>query len=277
MPEVFPPPGLAETLRRQDRPRFLLTLFAAPDLRADLTALYAFNLEVAKTRETVREPLLGRIRLEWWREAIEEIYEGHPRRHETVEALAATIRRHALPRAPFDRLIDAREADLEPGPFEDLAALTGYIDATSVALVALAARILGGDPPEAALSAAGRAHGFAGLLLAMAWRARHGRVDIPTEILAAHGSSAREILDGRPSDGLRATVGELAALAHGHLREATAAGRPRHLFPALGVTVMARRALGRLERVGGNPFDPSLARPDGLLPLELWIRYRLGQ
>jgi phytoene synthase len=43
-------------------------LFAPAPRRVLLFALYAFNAEVARIAETVREPMLGAIRLEWWRE-----------------------------------------------------------------------------------------------------------------------------------------------------------------------------------------------------------------
>ncbi|HEY4547783.1 MAG TPA: squalene/phytoene synthase family protein, partial [Pedomonas sp.] len=72
----------AETVRRHDRERYLTALFAPADRREALFALYAFNYEVAKTREAVTEKTLGRIRLEWWRETIDGIYAGAtPRAH----------------------------------------------------------------------------------------------------------------------------------------------------------------------------------------------------
>src|SRR3546814_13614987 len=61
----------------------------------------------------VREPMLGRMRLQWWRETIDGLYDGRPRRHYVVDVLAPAVRRHGLPRAEFDRLIDARERDSE--------------------------------------------------------------------------------------------------------------------------------------------------------------------
>src|SRR5438552_16844209 len=77
-------------VRRHDHDRYLSALFAPEPARAGLFALYAFNVEVAKTREVVREPILGSIRLQWWRDALAEIYGGGPvRRHEVVEPLAA--------------------------------------------------------------------------------------------------------------------------------------------------------------------------------------------
>src|SRR5262249_59311777 len=85
-----------DQVRRFDRDRYLTALFAAAPARADLMALYAFNLEVAKTREVVREPMMGLMRLQWWRDALAEIYAGTERRHQVVQPLAAAIRRHGL-------------------------------------------------------------------------------------------------------------------------------------------------------------------------------------
>ena len=99
-------------VRRHDPERFLTCLFAPAERREALFALYAFNQEVAKTRAIVSEPLLGEIRLTWWREAIAQIYEGTPLQHAVVRALAEAVRAHDLPRAPFDRLIEARGQDL---------------------------------------------------------------------------------------------------------------------------------------------------------------------
>src|SRR3546814_269270 len=61
----------AAELRRHDPDRFLTGLFAPGERREALFALYTFNLEVARSREMVREPMLGRMRLQWWRETID--------------------------------------------------------------------------------------------------------------------------------------------------------------------------------------------------------------
>src|SRR5208282_2825234 len=88
---------VAQLVRRHDRDRFVTALFAAPGRREALFALYAFNYEVARIREAVSEPLLGSIRLQWWREVIREINEGKPpRQHEVAEALAASFGRYQL-------------------------------------------------------------------------------------------------------------------------------------------------------------------------------------
>lgn len=133
---------LADELHARDPERLLTVLFAAPEHRADLIALYHFNAEVARVRQMVSEPMIGEIRLQWWREALDEIYGGGPvRAHPTVEALRDTVRSRDLPRGPFDALLDARSLDLYDEPFEDVEA---YIAATSAGLMTLAAQICGG-------------------------------------------------------------------------------------------------------------------------------------
>src|SRR5579871_3364824 len=60
-----------DTVRRYDRDRYRLALSQRPDRRPALFALFAFNHEIAKTREVVSDPTLGLIRLQWWRDAID--------------------------------------------------------------------------------------------------------------------------------------------------------------------------------------------------------------
>src|SRR5262249_53974925 len=101
---------VAALVRRHDRDRFQTALFAPAAPREALFALYAFNHEIARVRERVSEPTLGRIRLEWWREIIAAAYEDGPvRHHDVVAALTDGIRAHRPTREHFDRLIDARE------------------------------------------------------------------------------------------------------------------------------------------------------------------------
>jgi len=111
-----------EEVRRADRDRFLAALFAPEPARGGLLALLAFDHELARTRTVTREPMLARIRLEWWREAVAEAAgEGKPRAQPVVEALSETVRRHSLAAARMVDLIDAREEEIE-GPLDVLRA-----------------------------------------------------------------------------------------------------------------------------------------------------------
>jgi NADH dehydrogenase [ubiquinone] 1 alpha subcomplex assembly factor 6 len=263
------PEMLAQSLRRHDRDRYLTTLFAPAERRGALIALYAFNFEVAKTREIVHEPLLGRIRLQWWREAIDAIYRGLPlRKHEVVEPLAASIRRHDLTRYHFDRLIDAREADLEEEPPASLDALELYAEDTAARLVRLALEIL--DARDEAAGEAGRHVGIAwaltGLIRALPVHARLRRLSLPADLIAETGLDVVGFLELKPSPALLQVVEKLAVRAREHLAAARAerAAISRQALAALLIGTLADSHLGRIARAGYDPFARDLAWPDTL-------------
>src|SRR5215469_15913602 len=103
--------AIEANLHKSDEDRYHATLFAPSDKRKALFALYAFHHEVARVAESVREPMMHAIRLQWWREAVQGAREGKPRQHETVTALADLFAQHDLPPELFEAIIDAREDD----------------------------------------------------------------------------------------------------------------------------------------------------------------------
>ena len=148
-----------DLVRNADRDRFLGALFAPEPARTDLLAVLAFNHELARTRSVTREPMLARIRLEWWREAVGEAAgAGKPRAQPIVESLSETVRRHKLAPEQLVALIDAREEEID-GPLDvlraghaladlELAVLSVAGDASRKAARAVAAAWLMGEGPE---------------------------------------------------------------------------------------------------------------------------------
>src|ERR1700724_989582 len=127
--------SLLQLVRRHDRDRYQTALFAPARLREALLALYAFNYEIARVREIVTEPMLGQIRLQWWREVIAAAFAGAPaRQHPVAIPLSAVIREFGLSREPFDRLVDTRERDLADESPASLATLENYAEGTSAPL-----------------------------------------------------------------------------------------------------------------------------------------------
>ncbi len=268
-----------DQVRQFDRDRYLTALFAGAPARDDLMALYAFNLEVAKTREVVRESMMGLMRLQWWRDAIADIYAGNERRHQVVQPLAAAIRRRGLDRAPFDRLIDARESDMGETPPADLPALVAYIDATAGGLGLLAAQALGGASGQAAqaVRAVWMAWALAGLLRAVPFHAHHRHVHLPQDLFAQHGLDVHDVLEQRRPPALAEVVRAVAAEARGQLAVGRALGRtvPRRLLPVMLLGTFAARHLRQLEATGYDVYAPKLqAVPPGRVWQLLWASLR---
>jgi NADH dehydrogenase [ubiquinone] 1 alpha subcomplex assembly factor 6 len=274
-------PALAAGLRHHDRDRYQTALFAPAARREALFALYAFNYEIARARESVREPMLGLMRLQWWRDALDEIYAGKPpRRHEAAVPLARAIAAHGLSKELFTALLDARAQDMEEVPPESLAALDSYAAATAGSLIVLALEVLG--VREARAVTAGRAVGVAyalsGLLVAAPFHAQQRRLYLPAGLTAHHGVDLdRSLFALKPSPALAGVARDVADRARRHLDEARQqrGAVPRAAVPALLHGVLAERRLQRLAAVGHNLFDPRLAVEEPLQSLRLaWAALR---
>ncbi len=154
-------------LREGDRERYLTVLFSPEDRRAALAALYAFNLETARVRDLVSEPMPGEIRLQWWREVVTGEREGEGRQHPVGAALLDAKEAHGLSAKALANLVEARIFDLYNDPMPDRASLEGYLGETASALFQLSALILDADTGAKAAEAAGHAgvaYGISGLL-----------------------------------------------------------------------------------------------------------------
>ena len=79
---------IAAAVRIADRDRYLSALFAPAEARRHLLALYAFNAEIARVRESVTEPGIGEIRLQFWHDALHGDGAGHPVGQALVETIA---------------------------------------------------------------------------------------------------------------------------------------------------------------------------------------------
>ena len=132
-------------IRRVDPDRWLTSRFIAdPAARADVIALYAYDHELARARRVGSTALLAEIRLTWWREVLDEIFEARAvRRHPAAEALADVVRRRGLPRAPLEAMVDGQIDTLELATLDAEAAVR-WADATQGSAARLAALVL--DP-----------------------------------------------------------------------------------------------------------------------------------
>lgn len=270
----------AEQLRRLDHDRYLTTLFAPPAVRPALVALYAFNTEIARVRETVSEELIGRMRLQWWREAIAELAAGRRRDHPVVRALGGALARGLTPQ-DFEPMLTGRERDLDDAPFADLAALESYAAATSASLVHAALKLCAGagEAARAAAHHAGIAWALVGHLRACEFHARQRRLYLPADLLARHGVSVDSLFEGRRQEGLADVAREVAARAEHHLKLARSGSiaLPRRMRSPLLVVTLGRSALARLARLGHDLQDPRAIGQDSMRALRLAVASITGR
>lgn len=155
----------AALVERGDPERFRAAMAAPAAARAVLFPVYAANLEIVRAPWVTQEPMIAEMRLQWWRDVMEQIIAGEPvRRHEVATPLAAVLTKAGA--EAMDGLIGARRWDIYKDPFEDEAEFTSYLERTAGAVLFAAADALG--VADAGVCAdAGFASGLAGFLRAI--------------------------------------------------------------------------------------------------------------
>jgi phytoene synthase len=249
---------VADQVRRFDHDRFMTAIFAPATVREHLFALYAFNIEIAKTGEVVSEPLIGQMRLQWWRDTLDRLYAGGTVAHGVARPLGAAIAARGLDRAHFDRLIDAREFDLDRVPPADFAALHAYAEGTGSPLLALALAVAGGqgDAMGDIARQAGTGWALTGLLRAVPFHARQHRLYLPADRLEAEHARVRAIFDLKPDGGFTAVIRGVGEHARRHFLNARQTVRSI-AKPARSPALLAELGLlylKDLERAGWDPF-----------------------
>lgn len=166
--------------------------YAPPGTRVRLAALFAFLIELRRIPASVSEAPLGEIRLQWHREALDEIAAGHqPRAHPVIAALASS---GAVPaaRVELETMIDARARLLYEPAFNSLDDLRTFVEDAEAPIASLA---LGDAAPEvkAAARALGHAHALARLTPALAPAFAKEAAAAALDLRARHAAMFREM------------------------------------------------------------------------------------
>lgn len=250
----------ADLVRNYDFPRYAATLFAPTAERRALLALYAFNVEIVRVRDQVSQPLPGEIRLQWWTDLFSGLVHGSAEGNPVAAELLRAIRDFDLPVEPLSLLVDEHQFDLYNDPMPTMTALEGYLAATSSALFALAARIMGetSDASEHLARHAGLAQGIAQVIANLPRDSAHRHLFLPEQFLTSHGCGIEDVFAGKQTPQLNAVLEQLIGEARQHLATASSllAQVPPPARAAFLPLSQAGADLDRLSRPGRNPFTP---------------------
>jgi phytoene/squalene synthetase len=259
---------MIEQAARVDPNRTLATSFLDGAERNRVIALILFAHEIGRARAAVSEPGLAAIRLQWWRDVIEQIYEGKPVRAQPIAiALSETLQEANLPRLYLDAMIDAHEAELEATPFATWAELETYLDATHGHLARLCALACGVPSLNTALDEVAResaiAWGLSRLLVATPqWCTRRGTW-LPAEVRSS--IDLEGLYSGAVDTALVAALQTVRArvhTAHHATNRALGQAKPGQAFPVFAHTCLAdtyvKGFMPNPQKGWSAPNDPSL-------------------
>lgn len=203
----------AELVQSGDPERFHAVMASPVAARGAMFVIYAFNLEVVRAPWVTQESMIAEMRLQFWRDVLEDIQQGKaPRAHHVASPLAKIVTPEIA--AILDPVVAARRWDIYKDPFEDEAHFHHYIENTSASLTWALMRILGADErAETAVRAYAHGCGVARYLAAVPGLEAAGRIPL---------------LDGRLD-----AVAALATTAHQQVQD------NRWIRGVLGKTVSA--------------------------------------
>jgi phytoene synthase len=246
---------------------YLSALLAPRAHRDDLVVLAAFEGEIDRIPREVKDPMLGEIRLQWWRDRIERAAPGDNSGHPVADAVAGVVRQHGLERSGLIDSIDARSP--LGGPDGDGGALGGERRQCGFDAAAMirAAAVLGVKDPvgedRAFLVAAGRA--LTAVRDGMGQQARRAQGEIAAE--GAEAEATRRGIAAALAEG-RTCLEEARALA---------GGRSRALRHAALPVALVEPYLRALQEAADDPGGREAAISPLARVWRLWRAHRTGR
>lgn len=246
--------------RAYERDRYLTALLAPARHREALIAIAAFAGEVARIPAYVNEPMMGHIRLQWWRDTIDNQQAGVKSGHPVADALAEVVKSYGLQRGLLTGYVDAQEIGLASDPPADDSALATHLAKTEGALFELAARVLAGADVaprfSAAISLAGRAYGIARLMVELPAYTAEKRTLLPGDRLVEVGLDTGQLYADPPRSRIFHLMDFLAEHALGALSTARAdfSRAPRAVRQALLPVALVEPYLQACQKPTRDPL-----------------------
>ncbi|MFV9875341.1 MAG: squalene/phytoene synthase family protein [Rickettsiales endosymbiont of Dermacentor nuttalli] len=253
----------AAQVKNFDNDRYLCSLFTTSyQVREQLFVIYTFNIELNLIKYRVNEEILGMVRLEWWREIIEDIYLNRVRRHPIIEPLSNLIRDLALDKQIFMNMIDAKEYSLGIKNMFTMEDFYHYVGLGNESILKIALDILGNTSNKIKDIVKD---------LAIVWSIIDTiksikpymlvkNILMPEEIMQKHGIEQYMILEPKYKDNIRALICTLVENACMHLKEIYCVRHlvPRNLYAVFLLVTLSKLFIKRIKNMKYNIFDNNI-------------------
>ncbi|MFQ6023052.1 MAG: presqualene diphosphate synthase HpnD [Acidiferrobacterales bacterium] len=269
----------AEYCEQKVRPRgstfYYSSLFLPLEKREAVTSLHAYCREVGEVTDECHEPAVARIKLEWWRQEIDNTFRGKPT-HPICKALVSTVHTYGMPKDHFLEFIDGVEMDLNQGRYNTFGELTSYCQRVGAVMGLLSTPILEYTDPTTLQCARelGIALQLTEILLDVRKHARRNHVYIPIEDLTRFDVPVADIMNGIETSNFRSLIAfEMERIEHHYacaIERLPKNDRLRQL-PALIMAAIYRATLDEVRKDGYRILNHSIA----LTPVrKFWIAYK---
>ena len=250
-------------------------LFLPPEQKQAIIALYAFCREVDDVVDECDDPSLAGIKLNWWREEINNLFDNKPQ-HPVTQALTTSIERFNLPKEHFLEIVDGMEMDLDQFTYESFKDLSLYCYRVASVVGLMAAEIFGYDDRLTLKYAhnLGMAFQLTNIIRDVAEDSMRGRIYLPADEMKQFGVEVDDILKLNMTDNVRALIEFQAQRAKEYYQKAFDLLPKADRFKQRSGLIMAaiyHETLNEIERDGFNVLNQRIS----LTPLrKLWIAWR---
>jgi len=238
--------------RKYDSPSYTLQTFIPAAARDAYLAIRAFNVDIARVADSVSNPAIGAMRMQFWRDNINRTFAGSPPKQPAAVLLAHALEdlghrtggKGRLSKPWFMKIISTREQYINNPPYPTITALESYAENTYSTLLylTLSALPLTSITADHLASHIGKATGITAILrglpllafppppnhhsnraalggaLSESTGGRQAAVTLPLDVMAEHGVKEEDVLrQGSDAPGLRDAVFAVATRASDHL------------------------------------------------------------
>ncbi len=258
---------------------FYYSFLFLPELQRDaITALYAFCREVDDVVDECSDAGVARAKLSWWKEEIENLYEGKPQ-HPVSLALSDSLSNFNLEKSYLLEIINGMQMDLEKFSYQTFEELKLYCYRVASVVGLLAAEIFGYSDP-ATLDYAnnlGIAFQLTNIIRDVREDAERGRIYLPGDELQRFSLEYDDILSYSDSENFRKLMRFQSARAHEFYTRAFAVLPDADRYSQRSGIIMAAIYESLLEEMDKDGMDVMRTRTK-LTPLrKFWIAWKCNR
>jgi len=263
-----------ELVRRTDHEHYLTNLLLPHIIRTHSFAIRALNSEVSGVRDSVSDKTLGLVRLQFWRDTIDHLYEDKVPQHPVAVQLHTMIKQHNPSKDLFHRLIQSRDQFLSDKPFDSLDHVEQCGEDAWGSVYLLLLEVLGNTSGHAkhAATQLGKCEGLVTVLRGLPYNAARRRCYLPTDLMLEQELSAEKVVRGGEDDqAVRDVVEIIASRAEQHLESCRfrmkylKTDHKLLLLPCVAVDAY----LDKLSKAKCNVWDKTLHSRNSQLPMSL--------
>ncbi|KAI8373541.1 Squalene/phytoene synthase [Choanephora cucurbitarum] len=217
------------------------------------------------------------MRMQFWKDALDKIYAGHPPEQPIALAIAEALKSSKLSAMWMKRIISERMSNLDDHQFMTIKDMETYAENTQSSLLYLQLESLGIKDVNAdhAISHIGKMIGISIFLRSLPFHISQKRLVLPAEITAKYNIVQENVFRGE-AEGMEDAIYDVATAAYDQLLTARSIMNqiPADAFPAFLSAVPHIKFLENLEKTNFNIYDAKLQKKDWKLPITMYKAYK---